>query len=441
MARPSVASEVVQAASRAETARVSAEWLDPGVSTMPLPAPLKPLLRTRRFWTDFLWVTEPCALPGGGLPYPELQVCRVDLPVADGFELRLSLDEYLALFQLDLAAPGHDSVNIAWDDQAHWHPHVLRWKELETICRSIAMQQSELSHPGHAVLLLHRFALICEDDDSDAIVATLETAWTQLGLFTKKEITSWIERIDARDSGFRWQWNEPKGWSIEQDEGVESGRQLYSLRRSGNEQFPFADWGRMIAAAEREVAMLRAPDHPAAAAKGPVQRPGRELPLDLDQPSTEPIPLVLQLCKLKTIRWRHGHRFDRVQLSGETQRSLREWLTRFHALGPDEDGWYRVATDDGGQWDLCAPRLNGNSNLDGITIAFRRLTPDASSLAHRLMSDEGLMLLPPLLAPNTDVAGQVSAPWPAVRVVVSPETLYEILSAGSYTWWASERPS
>ncbi len=51
------------------------------------------------------------------------------------------------------------------------------------------------------------------------------------------------------------------------------------------------------------------------------------------------------------------------------------------------------------------------------------------------------MLLPPLLAPNTDVAGQVSAPWPAVRVVVSPETLYEILSAGSYTWWASERPS
>ena len=51
------------------------------------------------------------------------------------------------------------------------------------------------------------------------------------------------------------------------------------------------------------------------------------------------------------------------------------------------------------------------------------------------------MLLPPLLAPNAGVAGQVSAPWFAVRIVVSPETLYEILSAGSCAWWASERPS
>ena len=82
--------------------------------------------------------------------------------------------------------------------------------------------------------------------------------------------------------------------------------------------------------------------------------------------------------------------------------------------------------------DLCALRLVDETNLDGITIVFERLTPEASSLVHRLMSDGSLLLLPALLAASAEAARQVSAPWPDVRVVDSPERLYEILSAGAY---------
>ena len=54
--------------------------------------------------------------------------------------------------------------------------------------------------------------------------------------------------------------------------------------------------------------------------------------------------------------------------------------------------------DDGGRLDLCALCLVDETNLDGITIVFERLTPEASSLVHRLMSDGSLLLLPALLA-------------------------------------------
>jgi hypothetical protein len=123
--------------------------------------------------------------------------------VAGGAALRPSLDEFLASFELDFLAPDGEAVNIAWDDQAHWHPHVLRWEELETVGRAIAMQDAEMSHPGPVVLLLHRFAPICEGEDLDPIISMLEAAFTQLGLFTRAEITRWIERIDAREAGFQ----------------------------------------------------------------------------------------------------------------------------------------------------------------------------------------------------------------------------------------------
>lgn len=559
---------------------------------MPLPASLEPFLKTRRFWTDFLWETEPSLSPGEEPPYPELHDCRIDLPVADGFELRLSLDEGLDSFELDFVAPGRDAVNIAWDDQAHWHPHVLRWEELETIGRAIAIRDPELSHPGHVVLLLHRFAPICRGDDLGAVVSTLEAAWKQLGLFTEGEITNWIERIDARAAGFRWRRRRSLGWVIEQGRTVDSAKELYSLRRGGKGPFPFADWNRMIEAAEQEVGQLGSLDRtiaaefaetgrpelvleiahalreqghePLAASIGrnpslpqafwvaetilglpagslaakhapPACRPrrqwplelriphqdadrpvpvpfsklfrdtldrilrsldlgstdssgalsmqnadgtfahiesmhstlikgnldeglrilrdalwwssapqsvrltkagGAEIPLALDQPPAESAPIVLQLGALETVRWSNGHRFDRAPLGVTAQERLKQALSQWRALGPDEAGWSRIATQDGGQLEIQADR--SDDDPDGITIVFRRLSPETASLTHQLMSEGSCMLLPPLLAPNADVAGQVSAPWPAVRVVESPNALYEILSAGPHSWWTGE---
>src|SRR5579862_3894297 len=120
---------------------------------MILPQSLHPLVRMRRFWTDFFWQTEP---QDDG--YPELESCTVELPVAEGYLLSLSLDPGLSYFSLRFASPGQEAVEIAWDDTAHWHPHVLRWQELELICRTVALQDAELPHPGILLLLLHRFA-------------------------------------------------------------------------------------------------------------------------------------------------------------------------------------------------------------------------------------------------------------------------------------------
>jgi hypothetical protein len=217
-----------------------------------VPPALKPLLTKRRFWTDCLWETEAYSVGQKEPRYPELKDCKVQLPIADGFSLTLSLDEHLSYFSLDFIAPQREPVNVAWDDQAHWHPHVLRWAELETISRVLAQRDHELVHPGWVVLLLHRFAPICEGDDVPAIAAILEAAWKRLGVFSNHEITTFIERIDASDAGFRWRRVEGVGWCIEQEDRTASARGLYSLRCADNATFPFHDWHRMIEAAGRE---------------------------------------------------------------------------------------------------------------------------------------------------------------------------------------------
>ena len=225
---------------------------------MPLPDALKSLVSSRRFWTDFFWERDSDSVGGDGTPYPELESCELRLPVGDGFDLRLSFDQFLSYFRLGFVAPGQAPAEIAWDDQAHWHPHVLRWSELDTICRNVAAQDADLPHPGYPVLLLQRFAPICEGDDIEQIVAILETAWRGLKLFSTAEITSWIERNDARQSRFHWRLHDDLGWCIEQpdDRGPKG---LYSLRTSENTEFPFADWQRMIASAEQQLAHRSGP--------------------------------------------------------------------------------------------------------------------------------------------------------------------------------------
>jgi hypothetical protein len=268
---------------------------------MPLPAALQPLLSSPRFWTDFLWETDATRSGQTGGPYPQLDGCLVELPIATGFGLSLSLNAYLSYFQLDLTTPDRLPIMLAFDDQAHWHPHVLRWSELDTICRAVAVNDPELPHPGWVVLLLHRFAPICEGDDIESIVATLEAAWKNVGAFSESEIATFIEKIDARDAGFQWREAEPCGWCLEQEDREEYSRGLYTLRRPDNEKFPFAQWRQMIDAAERELS--EAPIAAGAAASRQRPSPGclprEKLHLYLSIPLNDPNrPIPQAFCKL-----------------------------------------------------------------------------------------------------------------------------------------------
>ncbi|MEZ6184926.1 MAG: hypothetical protein R3F62_07940 [Planctomycetota bacterium] len=211
---------------------------------MPLPPPLRPLVRTRRFWTDALWETETADRGAGA--YPALAECVLHLPVGAGYALTLELDRDLSRFSLGVTSP-EGSAEIAWDDRAHWHPHVLRWHELEQFCRAQALLDPELVHPGPLLLLLSRFAPLCLEDDPGTVLPLLQAAWERVGAFSPGEIQGFLERLDARPAGFRWRLDEAWGvWVLEQDDD-DAALQLYTLRQPEHAGFPFAALAEVVA--------------------------------------------------------------------------------------------------------------------------------------------------------------------------------------------------
>src|SRR4051812_12948402 len=130
---------------------------------MPFPEAFLALTQKPEFWRQFffeMWDEE----------FPELEGCRLEFPVGEGSALTLDLDTSLSYFGLGLRHPGAAAPSeIAWDDQAHWHPHVLRWEELDLVCRVVALDDPTLPHPGLPLALLHRFTPICLGDD-DAVI-------------------------------------------------------------------------------------------------------------------------------------------------------------------------------------------------------------------------------------------------------------------------------
>jgi hypothetical protein len=224
---------------------------------MPLPVPLRSLVQDRRFWTDYFWEedSELDAIVAGR--YRDLRDCRVDFPVSDHYGLVLDMDEELSYFSLSLRSPeASDPVEIAWDDQAHWHPHVLRWEELDLVGRCVALGDPELPHPGLPVVLLHRFTPTCVNDDVDVIDPMLASAYRSLRLFTDREIDAYLERRDYRQGRFTWEHREPLGWTLSQDEAARghSGYCLYSLRTAENDEFPFRPLRQIVEEAKRTCA-------------------------------------------------------------------------------------------------------------------------------------------------------------------------------------------
>src|SRR5262249_45703522 len=140
---------------------------------------------------------------------------------------------------------------IAWDDQAHWHPHVLRWEELGIISRATEIQERQMAHPGLSILFLCRFTPICLGDDADTVLPMLFQAWSSLGTLSDDQIQSHMEFVDHRQDGFKWT-RSPLGWSLGRDPAKEeeSMADPYTLRHSENPEFP-------VQALESYLALLR----------------------------------------------------------------------------------------------------------------------------------------------------------------------------------------
>ena len=215
-----------------------------------IPDALRARARDKRFWTDYLFITE--ADWASDPAYPDLVGAHVELRLARDLGLVLELD-HMGNFSLCLRRPGRpEPEEIGWDDQAHWHPHVLRWEELDLLCRCASLADDSVRHPGALVALLSRFTPICEGDDVDRVLPLLEGAWRSLSLFDKHEITKLVERFDLRQGRFAWQ--ESQGvHTLHQPEEAQrsSGFHLYTLRRPQNEKFPFAALEDLVRAARQ----------------------------------------------------------------------------------------------------------------------------------------------------------------------------------------------
>jgi hypothetical protein len=215
---------------------------------MPPLEQLEPCVRSRRFWTDYSLVSDP-----DETRYPDSGDLKVFLPISDSFGLSLGIklsSEYY--YSLNFTTPT-TAQKIAWIDGYHWHPHVLRWDELDLLCRAIARLDRSLPHPGLPLLLLYRFAPICASDDVPLVISLLDSAFRSLDLFSDAEIRSHIEAVDCRRGNFRWERDEEtNSWFLDQsDEDTDrSGVCLYSVRSRHSERFNHKEWASLIQEAE-----------------------------------------------------------------------------------------------------------------------------------------------------------------------------------------------
>ncbi|GAA0244342.1 hypothetical protein GCM10010492_49520 [Saccharothrix mutabilis subsp. mutabilis] len=177
-------------------------------------------------------------------------------PVGGGYSLDLDISD--SYFDLGLRAPGADEpVTVGWSDEAHFHPHALRWEELDLVCRAAALLDPDLRHPGPGLALLSRFVVVSAYDDVETIRSLLHAAFT--GLKPKDAEGYWPAAQDvAGDADFRhqavvWHRDTDGNYSVHKDMSTFDGTDLYSTRTRGSD-FPWADWRSLLDQAERTLA-------------------------------------------------------------------------------------------------------------------------------------------------------------------------------------------
>jgi hypothetical protein len=213
---------------------------------VPVPEKFRALATRPEFWSRYFWESEEGE-------FPELERCKLRFPVGRRHALVLEMDEDIFQVTLRLKAPGsRKPVQIAWDDQSHWHPHVLRWEELDLVGRCVALDDPTLPHPGLVVALLHRFTPICRGDRLDVVHPLITEAYRAVGVFSEKQVREAVYSHDQRQYGFAWARSEVHGWYPRQEGGA-GACELYSLRHPESDEFPFAAFNGMVEAARRRL--------------------------------------------------------------------------------------------------------------------------------------------------------------------------------------------
>ncbi|WP_329572991.1 hypothetical protein [Streptomyces sp. NBC_01361] len=224
---------------------------------MPLDDALAARIAEPDFWPVYLFDDDAPDVYDEDAEDQESHVARFQL--GGGFALVLDLTLALEYVDLALAAPGlPEPVTVGWDDQAHFHPHVMPWPELDLLCRTVALHDPELRHPGPMLALLCRFAFLAEGDDLDRVTPLVDAAF---GLMrpgdgegeggVRAETRDWFELRDLRGTGVVWTSRADGHRAV--DQHSDDGLPLYSLRAPDSEDFPFAAWSALLAHARERM--------------------------------------------------------------------------------------------------------------------------------------------------------------------------------------------
>ncbi|GIF11507.1 hypothetical protein [Actinoplanes teichomyceticus] len=137
---------------------------------MPVPEALRRLSLDPGFWTG--GISDADCLP---------ELLRVSFPVLDGYALVLEIELPSGERTLGLRRPASsEPVQLGRAPALGPFPAALRWWELETCARVIALADPTLPHPGLVVALLSPFAPATADDDVPAVAGVREAAYRSL---------------------------------------------------------------------------------------------------------------------------------------------------------------------------------------------------------------------------------------------------------------------
>ncbi|GBF73836.1 hypothetical protein PA598K_02159 [Paenibacillus sp. 598K] len=196
------------------------------------------LAQDKKFWARYEWRLQ------DDFAYQELEEEPIRLPVTDEVDLVLDTGEDFSYISLMIDDGDEEMIEIAWDDEAHFHPFVLRMEEWQRLSRQIS---SRAGVPEWIpALLLQRFVGYDSPGELEAILRQGMELRRLSGLYTADELAAWPEHPFLAQPSLwdkldrRWREQPPYGWVFE-------GEDAYSLRIAGNPDFPFDAWNQMLA--------------------------------------------------------------------------------------------------------------------------------------------------------------------------------------------------
>lgn len=177
---------------------------------------------------------------------------RVDFsfPCDAAASLVVSINPEFEDFNLSLHDGNTDTEHpMGWWDWARWHPHALRWDELQKLENAWRNTLPIAGGTSPAFLLLAQFVghANSEQDEFAERKSIIREHYRNLSLFSESELTELTDATLVRPS------NEDYEWTLDDELGWVFGGEYpcYSLRNrphfGGSEgRFPFAKWNAIV---------------------------------------------------------------------------------------------------------------------------------------------------------------------------------------------------